>query len=94
MHECTSTELRAWCTNAIRRGADFNAVWNNVLKRNSLVCGQPRQRAQAIHPTVEVALATGERLVFDQSTQVFSLDGPPSHQEAAPSGRLVPWSLV
>ena len=76
MHECTSTELRAWCASAIRRGADFASVWTQVLKQNSLVCGRPRQRAQTFHPMVEVALVTGERLVYDQSTREFSLDGP------------------
>ena len=76
MHECTSNELRAWCAGAIRRGADFEAVWTHILKYNSLVCGQPRQRAQASHPMVEVALATGERLMYDQSTREFWLGGP------------------
>src|SRR5450756_1293897 len=72
----TSNELRAWCAGAIRRGADFEAVWTHILKYNSLVCGQPRQRAQASHPMVEVALATGERLMYDQSTREFWLGGP------------------
>src|SRR5665811_2619695 len=36
----TSNELRAWCAGAIRRGADFEAVWTHILKYNSLVCGQ------------------------------------------------------
>lgn len=75
MRESTSAELLAWCTGALRRGANFQVVWENLLKGNPLVCGEPRQRVEESHPHMEVFLATGERLVFDIERLEFSLEG-------------------
>jgi hypothetical protein len=74
MRESTSAELMAWCTGALRQGANFQDVWENLLKGNSLVCGEPRQRVEESHPHMEVFLATGERLVFDIERHEFSLE--------------------
>jgi hypothetical protein len=74
MRESTSAELMAWCTGALRQGANFQDVWENLLKGNPLVCGEPRQRVEESHPHMEVFLATGERLVFDIERHEFSLE--------------------
>src|SRR5450759_3248607 len=60
---------------ALRQGANFQDVWENLLKGNPLVCGEPRQRVEESHPHMEVFLATGERLVFDIERHEFSLEG-------------------
>jgi hypothetical protein len=75
MRESTSAELMVWCTCALRQGANFQIVWENLLKGNSLVCGEPRQRVEKSHPHMEVFLARGERLVFDIERHEFSLQG-------------------
>jgi len=75
MGESTSAELMAWCTCALREGANFQVVWESLLKGNALVCGEPRQQVEESHPHMDVFLATGERLVFDIERHEFSLQG-------------------
>jgi hypothetical protein len=66
-------DLPGLCTELVRKGNDFPTVWANVLKGNALVSGIPEFRLEAKRPVLEIALVTGERLVFDGDSKKFSV---------------------
>ena len=73
MSEHQARDLALMCTELVRKGNDFPAVWTTVLKRHPLVNGIPESKLQGNRPTLEIRLITGERLVFDSDSKKFSL---------------------
>jgi len=53
------------CTELVRRGNDFPAVWAAVLKSHPLVNGVPESRFAGERGVLVIRLITGERLLFD-----------------------------
>jgi hypothetical protein len=65
----TSTALLGKCLAAREEGADFPTVWHDILKGHPLVKGLPVQRDGGL----EIALITGQRLIYDSDTHDFSI---------------------
>jgi hypothetical protein len=68
-----STDLILKCTAAARDGADFPSVWDRVLKRHALVVGPPIQTYEDERPLLEVRLISGQRLVYDSTSNKYAL---------------------
>ena len=66
-----SEALLEKCTAAARAGADFPTIWHSILKASPLVRRKPVQVAPE---RLEIALITGESLVFETATKHFRLD--------------------
>ncbi len=66
-------DLAQRCTELLRKGNDFPAVWNTVLKSNPLVDGSPHSKIEGTRPVLEIRLITGERLIFDGDARKFSV---------------------
>jgi|ERR1022692_1431003 len=60
----SAKELLQSCNSARQLGSDFPTVWQQILKRHSLVAGMPIQGMNSEGPTLEVPLLTGQRLIF------------------------------
>ena len=73
MSQERSRDLAALCTELVRKGEDFSAVWATVLKRNPLVDGIPESKFEGTRPVLEIRLVTGERLLFDGDAKKFSV---------------------
>ena len=68
-----SEELLRMCIDAMREGAEFPTVWQNVLHGHRLVLGVPEQMMQGGKAQLHVRLMTGQWLVFDSDSKAFSL---------------------
>lgn len=66
-------DLAQACTELVRQGKDFPAIWATVLKSHTLVEGIPRQRFEGMRSLLEIPLITGERLIFDGDAKQFSV---------------------
>jgi hypothetical protein len=70
----TANDLVFKCTAAARDGADFPAVWDSVLRGNPLVVGPPIQTfTDEESPQLEIRLINGQRLVYDSSSNQYSV---------------------
>jgi hypothetical protein len=69
----TARDLLGKCVASIRSGDDFPTVWATILKRDPLVLGPPVSTIKDGRARLEVFLVTGQRLVFDSESKVFSL---------------------
>ena len=69
----TSEELLRLCIDAMRKGADFPTVWQDVLRGHRLVLGVPEQTMQDGRAQLHIRLLNGQRLVFDSTSKIFSL---------------------
>lgn len=69
----TSEELLRLCADAMRKGADFPTVWQDVLRGHRLVLGVPEQAMKDGRAQLHVRLMTGQRLVFDSTSKTFLL---------------------
>ena len=67
-------DLARLCTGLMRKGADFPAVWNTLLKGHTLVEGIPQSKSEGGRTMLEIRLITGERLVFDGDAKKFSVN--------------------
>ena len=66
-------DLAALCTQLVSKGNDFPTVWNTLLKSHTLVEGLPQSKVEGIRPILEIRLITGERLIFHDDAQQFSV---------------------
>ena len=66
-----ANDLARQCTELVRRGSDFFAVWSAVLKSHTLVEGIPRERLEKDRRLLNIPLVTGEQLVFDADVKEF-----------------------
>jgi hypothetical protein len=64
-------QLAEVCTKMIRYGEDFPTVWTTYLRKHVLVIGPPESRIECRRPILEIKLATGELLVFDDDARRF-----------------------
>ena len=64
-------DLARLCTELMREGTDFPAVWSTLLKGHILVEGIPQSKMRTV---LEIRLITGERLVFDGDAKKFSVN--------------------
>jgi hypothetical protein len=77
----TANDLVIKCTAAARGGADFPAVWNSVLKGNPVVAGPPIQTfADDLHSQLQIRLINGQRLVYDPTSNQYSVSWAPSRR--------------
>lgn len=60
------------CMEAIR-DTDFPTVWQSFLRDHSLVIGPPVQYLNGDRAELHVPLITGERLIFDSTSRIFSI---------------------
>ena len=60
----TPVELLADCVRSSNRGADFAAIWRDVLSLHPLVDGPAIEVADAARTWLEVLLTTGQRLAY------------------------------
>ena len=68
-------DLARLCTELMREGTDFPAVWSTLLKGHILVEGIPQSKIEVGGRTVlEIRLITGERLVFEGDAKKFSVN--------------------
>ena len=66
-----ASDLARHCTELVRKGDDFTAVWSILLKGHTLVEGMPREMVERNRNLLCVPLITGERLVFDADVKEF-----------------------
>lgn len=66
-------DLASYCTDMVRKGQDFPAIWQGRLKRHPLIDGIPRPIREGNLNLLEIRLITGERLVFDADAKSFSV---------------------
>ena len=64
-------DLLEKCIAASQAGADFPTIWHTILKHSRFVRRVPVQVAPE---RLEIALTTGQHLVFETSTKHFKLD--------------------
>jgi hypothetical protein len=69
----TSEDLLRMCIDAMRKGADFPTVWQNVLRGHRLVLGMPEQQMTDGKAQLHIRLLTGQRIIFDSTSKTFSL---------------------
>ena len=67
-------DLARLCTELMREGTDFPAVWSTLLKGHILVEGIPQSKIEGGRTVLEIRLITGERLVFDGDAKKFSVN--------------------
>ena len=67
-------DLARLCTELMREGTDFPAVWSTLLKGHTLVEGIPQSKIEGGRTVLEIRLITGERLVFDGDAKKFSVN--------------------
>ncbi len=68
-----ASDLARQCTELVRKGKDFPAVWSTLLKRHILVEGIPRQRLERNRSLLNIPLITGEQLIFDAEVREFRI---------------------
>jgi hypothetical protein len=61
------------CADAMRKGADFPTVWQDLLRGHRLVLGVPEQKMEGSKAQLHIRLLTGQRLIFDSDSKAFSL---------------------
>ncbi len=66
-----ASDLARQCTELVRNGRDFPAIWSTLLKSHTLVEGIPRQRFEHNRILLRIPLVTGEQLVFDSDVKEF-----------------------
>jgi hypothetical protein len=66
-------DLARQCTELVRKGKDFAAVWSTLLKSHTLVEGIPWQRLERDRSLLLIPLITGEQLVFDAEVKEFRI---------------------
>ena len=70
----TANDLVLKCTAIARDGGDFPIIWEAVLKRHTLVAGQPIQTLDDDErPQLEVRLVNGQRLICKSDTNEYSV---------------------
>ena len=67
-------DLARLCTELMREGTDFPALWSTLLKGHILVEGIPQSKIEDGRTVLEIRLITGERLVFDGDAKKFSVN--------------------
>jgi hypothetical protein len=72
-------DLVCACLVAKARGADFPTVWRTILKAHPMVLGIPVQTITETRAQLEVALITGERLIYDSDHDDYTLGAPARH---------------
>jgi hypothetical protein len=71
----STIDLARKCTDAVRGGKTFPAVWQTLLKGNALLEGIPRQRLdEGMRPILVIPLITGQHLVYDGEAKEFRLE--------------------
>jgi hypothetical protein len=73
MWEESAKDLARRCTEVLRKGDDFPAVWQTLVKGHPPVNGIPRQRLEGNRSLLEIPLITSERLLFDGDAKRFSV---------------------
>jgi hypothetical protein len=68
-------QVRA-CLVAKAGGADFPTVWRSILKAHPLVLGIPVQTITEARAQLEIALVSGDRLVYDSAHDDYTLTAP------------------
>ena len=77
----TANDLVIKCAAAALGGADFPAVWNSVLKGHPLVVSPPIQTfTDDLRPQLEIRLINGQRLVYDLTSNQYSVSWAPSRR--------------
>jgi len=77
----TANDLLVRCTAAARGGADFEAVWDSILRGHPLVVSAPVETfTDDERPQLEVRLINGQRLIYPGEQPVLRFVGA-----AAPS---------
>ena len=66
-----ANDLARQCTEFVRKGNDFSAVWSTLLRSHTLVKGNARVRIECSRSLVDIPLITGEQLVFDADVNEF-----------------------
>lgn len=66
-----ANDLARQCTELVRRGIDFPAVWSALLKSHNLVDGTARPRLERSRSLLDIPLITGEQLVYDAEVKEF-----------------------
>ena len=66
-----ANDLARQCTELVRRGKDFTAVWCSLLNSHALVKGIPQQRSENGQRLLIISLVTGEQLIFDADVNEF-----------------------
>jgi hypothetical protein len=61
------------CADAMRKGADFPTVWQELLRGHRLVLGMPEQKMEDGRSQLHMRLLTGQWLIFDSDSKSFSL---------------------
>ena len=77
----TANDLLIRCTWAARGGAAFQAVWDSILKGHPLVVSSPVQTlTDDLRSQLEVRLINGQRLVYDSTSNQYSVSWAPSRR--------------
>ena len=66
-----ANDLARQCTELVREGNDFPAIWSRLLKGHTLIEGPLRQRIEQNRNFMDIPLVTGEQLVFDADGKEF-----------------------
>ena len=61
------------CLTAIREGADFQTVWQTLLRRHSLIAGPPIQSIESGRVCLKIPLISNQWLVYDSTSKEFAL---------------------
>lgn len=67
----TSADLALSCMVAAHAGADFQTIWDTVLRRNALVAGPPIQTFGDKLPQLEIRLINGQRLIYRATSNEY-----------------------
>jgi len=74
----TANDLLVRCTAAARGGADFEAVWDSILRGHPLVVSAPVETfTDDERPQLEVRLINGQRLIYDPASNQYSVSWAP-----------------
>jgi hypothetical protein len=74
----TANDLLIRCTAAARGGADFQAVWNSILRGHPLVVSSPVETfTDDERSQLEVRLINGQRLIYDVTSNQYSVSWAP-----------------
>ena len=60
----SAQDLLARCVTSRQGGADFPTIWNDILRRHSLVLGLPIQVTVGSESALQIQLTNGQRLRF------------------------------
>jgi hypothetical protein len=74
----TANDLLIRCTAAARGGADFEAVWDLILRGHPLVVSAPVETfTDDERPQLEVRLINGQRLTYDLASNQYAVSWAP-----------------